>query len=89
MSEANNAWRVTVDGTEHDVELEHSTMTGKMIVKVDGEVIGEDRMLFKRKQFEFDLAGRPARVSLDFKYGGLSQDSALHVDGRYVEPLRR
>lgn len=89
MSEASNVWRVDVGGAEHEIEIEHSTMTGKFEVRVDGTVVAEDRMLFSKKQVDFDVAGRPARVNVDFKYGGLSQGSRLHVDERYVEPLRK
>lgn len=89
MSEANNVWRVDVDGRQHDIEVEHSTMSGKIVVKVDGETIDEERMLFRKKQIEFDVAGHSARVTVDFKYGGFSQGSALHLDDRYVEPLRK
>lgn len=89
MSEANNVWRVDLDGHQHDIEVEHSTMSGKIVVKVDGKTIDEDRMLFRKKQVEFDLAGHPARVTVDFKYGGFSQGSAFHLDDRYVEPLRK
>lgn len=52
VSEANSAWRVTVDGTEHEVEVEvdHSTMTGKIVVKLDAQVVGESRMLARSVQ---------------------------------------
>lgn len=50
VSEANSAWRVTVDGTEHEVEVDHSTMTGKIVVKLDAQVVGESRMLARSVQ---------------------------------------
>ncbi len=89
MSEASNVWRVGLDGHEHEIEIEHSTWTGKATVTVDGGRAGEARLLFRRKPIEFDVEGHPAKVTLDFKYGGFGAASALHLDGRYVEPLRR
>lgn len=89
MSEANNVWRVTVEGAEHEIELEH-TMMDKRTIKLDGAVIEESRKWgFGKNEFSFDLDGHPARVSIDPKYGGLSHGSSLHVDDRYVEPLHR
>jgi hypothetical protein len=89
MSEANNAWRVEISGTEHQVELEH-TMLDKRTVILDGEVIDEGRKWgFGKNEVEFDIDGHPAKVAIDAKYGGMAWGSSLHVDGRYVEPLRR
>jgi hypothetical protein len=89
MSEANNAWRIDVDGKEHDVEIEHSTLTGKIIVRLDGQVVDESRLLLSKKPLEFQIDGHPARVTVEFAYGGFAARSAFHLDGRYVEPLRR
>ena len=88
MSEANNVWRVDIDGHEHDIEVEHTSLTGKIEVRVDGELVTEDRLLFQKKRLEFQVAGRPARVTVDFAYAGFSARSAFHLGGRYVEPLR-
>lgn len=89
MSEASNAWRVTVGDVEHDVEVDHSTMTGKIILKLDGAVIDDDRMLARKKPLEFDIDGHPAVATVELAYGGLAARSTLHLDGRYVEPLTR
>lgn len=89
MSEANNAWSVDVDGQSHQVEVEHSTMTGKIVVSVDGVETGEDRLLTSKRTVEFDLGGHPAEVRVHFTHGGFGAESELHVGGRYVEPLRR
>lgn len=89
VSEANKAWRFEAGGQEHEVEIEHSTMTGKILVKVDGKVVDEDRMLARKKTFAVDLDGQQVRVDVDFAFGGFSADSTLHLDNRYVEPLRR
>lgn len=89
MSEASNVWRVDVEGHEHEVELEHSTMTGKLVVKIDGTAVREDRMLLRKKPLKFEVAGHPAVVTAEFKYGGFAAGSSMHFDGRYVEPLRR
>lgn len=89
MSEANNVWRIAPDGQEREIEIDHSTMSGKFEVKLDGRVVGGDRMWGRKKNVEFDVDGHPARVTLEFKYGGFGAGSALHVDERYVEPLKR
>jgi hypothetical protein len=90
MSEANNVWRVQVDGREREIELEHSSLSGKRTVIVDGEVVDETRKWgFGKNQYAFDLDGHAARLTIDAKYGGLAYGSRLHVDRRYVEPLRR
>ena len=88
MSEANNVWRVEIDGQEHDIELEHTSLTGKIEVSVDGRLIAEDRLWLQKRRVEFEVAGRPARVTVDFAYAGFSARSAFHLAGRYVEPLR-
>lgn len=87
MSEANNVWRVDPDGAEHEIEVEHSTLTGKIVVKLDGRVVGDDRMLLRKKPIEFDVDGHRARVTVEFKYYGFAAGSALHLDERFVEPL--
>ncbi|MGI8622157.1 MAG: hypothetical protein ACR2NB_01415 [Solirubrobacteraceae bacterium] len=89
MSEANNVWRVDAGGIEHEIEVEHSTTTGKYEVRLDGTVVGNDRMWARKQNLDFDVAGHPARVTLEFKYGGMGAGSALHLDERYVEPLRK
>lgn len=89
MSEANNAWRVTIDGREREIELEHTIMD-KRTIKIDGVVVDESRKWgFGKNEFAFDLDGHPARVTIDAKFAGLAYGSSLHVDDRYVEPLRR
>lgn len=89
MSEADNTWRVVVDGVDHEIEVNHSSMTGKIVVKLDGSVIGEDRLWFNAEKVGFDVGSTTAEVTVDTAYGGFSARSALHVGGRYVEPLRR
>lgn len=88
MSEANNVWRLTVDGTEYEVELDHGTITGNRNIMLNGEVIEKDRKIFDTgTTHDFDIAGHPARLEINVKYAGLAHQSSLHVDNRYVEPL--
>ena len=88
MTEANNVWRVEVDGKEHEIELDH-TLMDKRTIMLDGEVIEESRRWsFKEKPYEFEIAGRPAKLEVHAKYGGMAWGSEFHFDGRYVEPLR-
>lgn len=89
MSEASNVWRVDAGGVEHEIEVDHSTMTGKIVLKVDGTVVDEDRLWLSKKPLDFEVGGRPARVTLEYAYGGLATRSTLHVENRYVEPLQR
>lgn len=88
MSEADRVWRVPGADREHEVEIDHSTMTGKIIVSVDGAEVGDGRLWFAKKEIDFTVGGRPAKIEVDYAYGGLAARSSLHVDGRYVEPLR-
>lgn len=92
MSNASKAWRVDLDGAQHDVEAEHHEMTGKVLVRVDGQAVTEERMLWFSKHVEFNVDGHPAELSLSFqsKFGGLILDatSTLRVDGKLVEPMR-
>ena len=87
MSEASNVWRLNADGREHDIEVEHSTMTGKIIVRLDGVIVDEDRLLFTKKPLEFPVGDHHARVTVEYAYGGFATRSTLHFDDRYVEPL--
>lgn len=89
VSEADNAWRFEVDGQEHDVEVEHSTLTGKVVLRCDGKVVDEDRLLWSKKEFVLDFGGHAAEVTVDFAYGGFAATSKLRLDGRHVEPLIR
>lgn len=89
MSEANNVWRVEVDGSQHEIELLH-TMMNKRTIKVDGDVVEESRSWgFGGKPHEFEVGGQPARIKVDARYGGLAYGSSLHLNDRYVEPLKR
>lgn len=91
MSEANNVWRVDIEGSEHEIELRRN-FSGKHTLTVDGQVIvqsGWRQMLHWASLDEFDVSGRRAMVEIDPKYGGFAYGSSLHVDGRYVEPLKR
>lgn len=89
MSEANNVWRVDLGGRQHEIEVEHSTMSGKIVVKVDAAVVATNRMLARKKPISFDVGSHRALVTVDFTYGGFGASSSLHVDDRFVEPLSR
>ena len=89
MSEGDNAWRIEVDGVEHEVDVDVSTMTGKIVVRLDGEVLEEDRIWFSDKEIRFPLGSREVQVEVDLAYGGFATRSSLRLDGRHVEPLRR
>lgn len=90
MSEADNVWRVQVEGTEHEVELDHGTISGRRVITVDGVVVAEGKKFFDTgSTHEFDIAGQPATLRIKVSHVGFSHASSLHVSGRYVEPLRK
>ncbi|NAZ77061.1 hypothetical protein GTQ99_16760 [Kineococcus sp. T13] len=89
MSEGDNAWRIEIDGQEHEVDVDVATMSGKIVVRLDGKVLEEDRIWFSDKQINFELGGREVVVEVDLAYGGFATRSSLRLDGRHVEPLRR
>ncbi|MEZ0490964.1 PepSY domain-containing protein [Kineococcus sp. TBRC 1896] len=89
MSEADNAWRIEVDGADHEVDVDVSAMTGKIVVRLDGEVLEEDRIWFSDKQIRFTLGSCEVQVDVDLANAGFSTRSSLRLDGRHVEPLRR
>ncbi len=89
MSEADNVWRVQVDGTEHEIELDHGTISGTRVITVDGVVVAEGQKVFDTgSSHAFDIAGQPAELQIEVTHAGLKHASSLHVAGRYVEPLR-
>lgn len=62
----------------------------KRTITVDGNVVEEKRSWgFGGKPHDFEVAGQPARIKVDVRYGGFAYGSSLHFDGRYVEPLQR
>lgn len=90
MSEANNVWRIQVEGAEHEIELDHGTISGRRVVTVDGVVVVEDSKLFDTgSTHDFDVAGQPAQLKIDVTHSGFGHASSLHVAGRFVEPLTR
>ena len=89
MSEADSTWRVTLNRRQHDIEVHHDTPTGKIVVTVGGTEVGKDRMVARNKAVDFPVADHVAVVSVAYAPLGLSARSELHLDGRYVEPLRR
>jgi Fas apoptotic inhibitory molecule (FAIM1) len=89
VSEADNAWRVEVDGAEHEVDVDVSAMSGKIVVRLDGEVLEEDRIWFSDKEIRFRIGAHELQVDVDLAHGGFSTRSSLRLDGRHVEPLRR
>ena len=63
MSEASRVWRVEVDGIEHEIEVDHSAMTNKIVVKLDGAVVDETRLWFTNKDVQFDVGARRAEAA--------------------------
>ncbi len=90
MSEANNNWRIDVDGRTHEVHLEHGTWSGKREVTVEGAVLVDESKWFDTgSSHAFDIGGHTAEVRIQVTHAGFAHASALFVDGSFVEPLRR
>jgi hypothetical protein len=89
MSEADNTWRITAYGREHEIEVDHNTLTGKIVVRLDGVEVGDDRVVAREKDIDVQVGMRLATVSVTYADLGLGARSELHLDGRYVEPVRR
>lgn len=79
-----------VEGVEHEIELDHGTISGRRVISVDGAVVVEDKKVFDTgSTHEFDVAGQPAQLKIDVTHSGFAHASSLHVGGRFVEPLTR
>ncbi|WP_432543812.1 hypothetical protein [Kineococcus sp. SYSU DK002] len=89
MSEGDNAWRFELDGRQHEIDVDVASMSGKIVVRLDGKVLEEDRIWFSDKEFRFPIGTHEAVVEVDLAYGGFATRSSLRLDGAHVEPLRR
>ena len=88
MSEASRVWRVDVDGREYEIEVDHSTWTGGIEVRRNAEVVATGRLWLTARRFEVPVGTSTALVEVESAYAGFAARSELHLDGRYVEPLR-
>lgn len=88
MGDANNSWRFELDGRQHELNLDVTSM-GKWTVTLDGKVIEESRQWSFTAEEVFPVGRHEARLKVSPTLGGFSQESELFVDGSYVEPLRR
>jgi hypothetical protein len=85
VSGADRTWRVTVDGTEHEVRVDDSMLTSGVAVSRDGEVVARDRVYVSARRFDVELGSGRATVEVDFpdQYDVCSR---LFLDGQEVEP---
>lgn len=67
--------------------LDHTTLTGKIVVGVDGTAIAESRLLFNEWEIEFAPQSSKAVILIDYAMAGYAAHSELHIGGKYVEPL--
>lgn len=73
-------WDVYVDGVRHGVELEHSSWSGRRVIRVDGVEVSNRRHQPDFGSVErFQLGGRPALVIIRSKWFRFRYD--MVVDG--------
>jgi hypothetical protein len=84
MSGADRTWRITVDGTEHEIRVAYSMLTAGVTVHRDGEVVARDRLFTSAKRFDLELGSSRATVEVSYpdQYDVVSR---LFLDGQEVE----
>ncbi|WP_433782030.1 hypothetical protein ACQPX6_19185 [Actinomycetospora sp. CA-101289] len=83
MSGADRTWRITVDGTEHEIRVAYSMLTAGITVHHDGELVARDRLFMSAKRFDLDLGSSRATVEVYYP----DEDdvaSRLFLDGQEV-----
>lgn len=59
---ATKAWNVDIKGKQHYVELDHGTMSGKRLIKVDDQVVVDEGMSMSwGHRIPFEIEGQPRR----------------------------
>lgn len=84
---ATKAWKVEGDGGEHYVELDHGTITGTRVIKVDERVVVDEglHIIDFGDQLEFDVGARKA--VLEISTAGFDFDYTLKIEDRVVAPI--
>lgn len=83
---ATKAWNVDINGKQHYVELDHGTMTGKRLIKVDDQVVVDEGMSMSwGYKIPFEIEGNPAEIEISTE--GFDWDYALKVNNRVVQQL--
>ena len=82
---AGKTWTVSLDGVIHKIELEHGTWSGKRVIKLDGQVIEEDKKLIDSGTDHFFKIGEHLcaihihtggfRFRYDLSINGISADT--------------
>ena len=77
-------WRFDVEGTPHNVQLEHSYWsTGKRRIWADGQLVHESRKLFDTgSEHRFEVAGKACVLRIIIPFGPVRYE--LWVDGKLV-----
>ncbi len=87
---ATRTWRFDLDGQTHTVELEHGVLTGKRILRVDGQVLVQSyRLLHLLTDFgsrhPFRIGEHQCLVRIRLRaFSLLGYQYALTVDGRPI-----
>jgi len=85
MSGADRTWRITVDGTEHEIRVAYSMLTAGVTVYRDGEVVARDRLFMSAKRFDLELGSSRAVVEVYYP-DQYDVASRLFLDGEEVAP---
>ena len=85
---AQKMWTLTLDGADHSVRLEHSPISGKRVIRVDGKVVAEigTKLVDFGSDHRFPVEGH--NVAVHIRPAGLGFVYDLSVDGRSAETDR-
>ena len=81
---ASKTWTVNLDGINHTIELEHGTISGKRVIKLDGKVIEESQKLVDSGTDHFFKIGNHL-CAVHIHSGGLRFKYDLSINGISVE----
>lgn len=81
-------WDVPLSDKNHRIELEHGTLSGKRVIRVDGKEILKKDWMFKLVGSESFEIGRAKCVITIQAIGGFTYEYSLSVNGKLLEKFR-
>jgi len=81
---AGKTWNVNLEGFNHIVELEHGTLSGKRVIKLDGKIIEENQKLVDSGNDHFFMIGEHT-CTIHIRTGGIKFKYDLSIDGISAE----